>query len=102
MPFAAGDAVIDGERDRGAILKKLDQLEATARAKGFAIGTGSAFDVTVDAVTSWVAEAKKRGIEIVPVSAVAIDPGERLSVAEEEAGRSRDRCPTGPASASWC
>jgi polysaccharide deacetylase 2 family uncharacterized protein YibQ len=74
VPLATGDAVIDSERDRGAILKKLDQLEATARAKGFALGTGSAFDVTVDAVTSWVAEAKKRGIEIVPVSAVAVDP----------------------------
>ena len=74
VPFASGDAIIDAERDRGAILKKLDQLEATARAKGFALGTGSAFDVTVDAVTSWVAEAKKRGIEIVPVSAVAVDP----------------------------
>ncbi|MCX7303431.1 MAG: divergent polysaccharide deacetylase family protein [Hyphomicrobiales bacterium] len=74
VPLASGDAIIDGERDRGAILKKLDQLEATARAKGFALGTGSAFDVTVDAVTAWVAEAKKRGIEIVPVSAVAVDP----------------------------
>ena len=74
MPFAAGDAAIDEVRERGAILKKLDQLERTARAKGFAVGTGSAFDVTVDAVTSWVNEAKKRGIEIVPVSAVAIDP----------------------------
>lgn len=74
VPLASGDAIIDGERDRGAILKKLDQLEATARAKGFALGTGSAFDVTVDAVTSWVAEAKRRGIEIVPVSAVAMDP----------------------------
>jgi uncharacterized protein len=74
VPFAAGDVIIDADRDRGAILKKLDQLEATARAKGFALGTGSAFDITVDAVTSWVAEAKKRGIEIVPVSAVTIDP----------------------------
>jgi polysaccharide deacetylase 2 family uncharacterized protein YibQ len=74
VPFASGDAIIDAERDRSAILKKLDQLEATARAKGYALGTGSAFDVTVDTVTSWVAEAKKRGIEIVPVSAVAVDP----------------------------
>jgi uncharacterized protein len=61
-------------QDRGAILKKLDELERTARAKGFAIGTGSAFAVTVDAVASWVKEAKKRGIEIVPISAVATDP----------------------------
>ena len=44
------------------------------RAKGFAIGTGSAFDVTVDTVSSWINEAKKRGIEIVPISAVANDP----------------------------
>ena len=74
VPFAAGDGIIDGVRERGAILKKLDELEATARARGSAIGIGSAFDMTVDAVVSWVAEAKKRGIEIVPVSAVANDP----------------------------
>lgn len=74
VPFAVADTAIDAEQDRGAILSKLDQLEATARAKGFAIGTGSAFALTVDTVTSWIGEAKKRGIEIVPVSAVASDP----------------------------
>ncbi|RWP63432.1 MAG: divergent polysaccharide deacetylase family protein [Mesorhizobium sp.] len=74
VPFAAGDTSIDAVRDRGAILKKLDELEATARAKGFAVGIGSAFDLTVDTVSSWVIEAKKRGIEIVPISAVAVDP----------------------------
>ncbi|MBN9258338.1 MULTISPECIES: divergent polysaccharide deacetylase family protein [unclassified Mesorhizobium] len=74
VPFVAGDTSIDTVQDRGAILKKLDELEATARAKGSAVGIGSAFDLTVDTVTSWIAEAKKRGIEIVPISAVAIDP----------------------------
>ena len=74
VPFAAGDNTIDGNRSRGAILKKLDELESTARAKGFAIGSGSVFDETVDAVSSWVDEARKRGIEIVPISAVATDP----------------------------
>lgn len=74
VPFVAGDTAIDAVQDRGEILKKLDSLEATARAKGYAVGIGSAFDVTVDTVASWVAEAKKRGIEIVPISAVAIDP----------------------------
>lgn len=74
VPFVSGDTAIDAVQDRGAILKKLDGLEATARAKGFAVGIGSAFDLTVDTVSSWVAEAKKRGIEIVPISAVAIDP----------------------------
>lgn len=74
VPFVAGDMAIDAVQDRGEILKKLDSLEATARAKGSAVGVGSAFDITVDTVASWVAEAKKRGIEIVPISAVAIDP----------------------------
>jgi polysaccharide deacetylase 2 family uncharacterized protein YibQ len=74
VPFAAADATIDTARDRGSVLKELDELERIARAKGFALGTGSAFDVTVDAVASWAAEARKRGIEIVPVSAVALDP----------------------------
>ncbi|TRC85194.1 divergent polysaccharide deacetylase family protein [Mesorhizobium sp. WSM4310] len=74
VPFVAGDTAIDAVQDRGAILKKLDGLEATARAKGTAVGIGSAFDLTVDIVSSWIAEARKRGIEIVPISAVAIDP----------------------------
>jgi hypothetical protein len=74
VPFAAADTAIDAKQDRGEILKKLDELERTARAKGFAIGTGSAFPVTVDTLSGWVAEARKRGIEIVPISALAEDP----------------------------
>lgn len=74
VPVAVADTVVDAQRDRGAIMKKLDELERTARAKGYAVGTASAFDVTVDAVSAWVAEAKKRGIEIVPISAIAVDP----------------------------
>jgi polysaccharide deacetylase 2 family uncharacterized protein YibQ len=74
VPFAGSDMTIDGDRSPGAILKKLDELERTARAKGYAIGTGSAFDETVEAVETWIGEAKKRGIEIVPISALAADP----------------------------
>ncbi|TKT82989.1 divergent polysaccharide deacetylase family protein [Aquamicrobium sp. LC103] len=74
VPFAAADMTLDGVRERGEILRRLDDLERTARAKGFAIGTGSAFDATVDAVAGWIAEARRRGIEIVPISAVANDP----------------------------
>jgi polysaccharide deacetylase 2 family uncharacterized protein YibQ len=74
VPFASSDIAIDAVRERGEILKKLDELERIARAKGYAVGHGSAFDVTVSAVAAWVEEAKKRGIEIVPVSALAFDP----------------------------
>lgn len=77
VALASGDASIDAVRERGPILEKLDELERIARSRGSAIGTGSAFDVTVDAVASWVREAKKRGIEIVPVSALVDDPERR-------------------------
>ncbi|MEK1889945.1 MAG: divergent polysaccharide deacetylase family protein [Phyllobacterium sp.] len=72
--FAASDILIDATQDRGTILKKLDELERIARAKGSAIATGSAFDITVEAVASWVNEAKTRGIEVVPISALVRDP----------------------------
>ncbi len=75
VPYAQGDLVIDQARDRGSILSKLDQLEATARARGFAVGTGTAFDVTVDTVSEWAKGVRMRGIEIVPVSAVMAGPG---------------------------
>jgi len=74
VPFVAGDDVIDQDRERGAILGKLDELERTARAKGFAVGSGIALNTTIDAVSSWAGEARKRGVELVPISAVAVDP----------------------------
>jgi uncharacterized protein len=74
VPFAAAEATIDADRQRGAILERLDDLERLARSQGFAIGTGSAFDVTVETVASWITEARRRGIEIVPISALANDP----------------------------
>lgn len=72
--FAASDLLIDGAQERGAILQKLDELERIARAKGTAIGVGSAFDTTVHTVSNWANEVKARGIEIVPVSALVRDP----------------------------
>lgn len=74
VPFAAGDLVIDQVQDKNEILKSLDQLEATARARGTAIATGTGFDVTVDAVAEWVKGARKRGIEVVGVASLARDP----------------------------
>ena len=56
-------------------LSDLTISNASPARQGYAIGTGSAFDTTVETVASWVAEARRRGVEIVPVSALANDPG---------------------------
>lgn len=77
VPFAGADQTIDASHERGDILKKLDELERTARAKGTALGVGSGFDATIAAVAEWIGEARKRGIEFVPVSALAFDPEKR-------------------------
>lgn len=74
VPFAAADTVIDDEPQRGAILESLDTLERVARSRGFAVGVGSALDVTVATVAEWAQDARESGIELVPVSAVAFDP----------------------------
>ena len=76
-PFAVSDLVLDDERSAEAIRRQLDTLERIARAKGTAIGVGSAFEVSIDTIAAWAAEVEGRGIEIVPISALAFDPEAR-------------------------
>ncbi|MGF9695177.1 divergent polysaccharide deacetylase family protein [Rhizobium sp. 0TCS1.26] len=71
LPRAFGDVAIDAQVDGQAILRKLDDLERIAQRKGMAIGVGSAFDETVEAVAEWIEKAEGRGVEIVGVSALA-------------------------------
>ncbi|WP_043619999.1 divergent polysaccharide deacetylase family protein [Ensifer sp. ZNC0028] len=74
VPHGFADLTLDSELSRGAILRKLDELERIARRNGTAIGVASAFDESVGAIASWVSEAQARGIEIVGVSALVKDP----------------------------
>ncbi|WP_137130555.1 divergent polysaccharide deacetylase family protein [Rhizobium sp. FY34] len=75
-PHGFADLTLDAQVQREAILKKLDDLERIAQRKGTAIGVGSVFDETVDAVAEWVREAQGRGVEIVGVSALVSQPAE--------------------------
>ena len=75
--FAASDVLIDGSQEPAEIRKQLETLERVARADGTAIGVASAFDVSVDAVAAWIREAEARGIKVVPISALAMDPENR-------------------------
>jgi len=70
-PYVTGHVVIDATQDPSAIAERLKELERIAEASGYAIGSGSAFEVTVDSVAAWANGAKKRGFEIVGVSALA-------------------------------
>jgi polysaccharide deacetylase 2 family uncharacterized protein YibQ len=76
VPYARADFVIDTVDDQVAITNRLAQLEALASQRGYAIGSGSAFPNTIEAVRAWAATALARGYEIVPVTALRVDPAE--------------------------
>ncbi len=71
LPHAFGDVTLDGQLQKDAILKKLDELERIAARKGTAVGVASAFDESVEAIKQWSEEAAQRGIEIVGISTLA-------------------------------
>ncbi len=70
VPFARGDMIIDADRSAKAIQNNLLALEKLARRNGRAIGVASAFPRTVQQISRWVEQAEKRGIDIVPISAL--------------------------------
>ncbi len=65
-----GQVVIDVVADAAGIEAALAQLEAIAQKNGFAIGTGSGLEITIDTVAEWARQLESRGILLVPVSAV--------------------------------
>ena len=69
LPAGRADLVIDNGQSRKQIAEALAQLEALARERGFAIGSGSALPATIEAIDEWSKELAARGIILVPVSA---------------------------------
>ncbi|SER23502.1 hypothetical protein SAMN05216548_113131 [Faunimonas pinastri] len=69
LPVLRADEVIDTDRDPAAIEAQLSRLEETARAQGVAVGVASAFPSSVSAIVAWIAQAKTRGVAVVPASA---------------------------------
>lgn len=74
VPYLSGNLVIDTSNDPGSIRAKLKALESLSEARGEAIGSGSALELTIKEVAEWANDAKKRGFEIVGVAALSKDP----------------------------
>jgi len=69
-PHVVADLVIDTERDGQAVEKALLRLESIAREKGTAVGVATGLPETVDRIARFTAGLEKRGIALVPVSAL--------------------------------
>jgi len=74
LPHTTAHMTIDSLRSRPAITKKLKELEEMAKRTGLAIGVATAFPETISQLAKFLKNAKKRGLEITPVSAIANEP----------------------------
>jgi uncharacterized protein len=69
MPIKRAQVVIDADPNPQAIIAQLTLLEEQATGTGFAVGTGTGLEVTIDTVRDWAKAAAERGIVLVPVTA---------------------------------
>jgi polysaccharide deacetylase 2 family uncharacterized protein YibQ len=70
-PYLRADVVLDADLSPDAIDKRLDQLLAVARQRGYAVATATAFPVSIERIAAFARDAANRGFVIVPVSALA-------------------------------
>jgi uncharacterized protein len=69
MPVKRAQVVIDRDPNPQAIIAQLTLLEEQATGTGFAVGTGTGLQVTIETVRDWAKAAAERGIILVPISA---------------------------------
>jgi len=67
---ATADRVVDNQINAQAILAQLTGLEATAKTRGQALGTGMAFPVTLAVAQKWTQSLDGKGIQLAPASAM--------------------------------
>ncbi|MEX2408839.1 MAG: divergent polysaccharide deacetylase family protein [Rhodovibrionaceae bacterium] len=70
VPVVARDIFLDHEQAPDFIAAQLRALEDLARQRGYAIGIGHPHGITLQALESWIPQARARGIDFVPISAV--------------------------------
>ena len=72
---ASANRIIDETQNPAAILGQLNALEALAKTRGSAMGSGFSYPVTVEAVARWTAGLEARGLQLAPASAMTQRPG---------------------------
>lgn len=69
LHFAEAARVIDSEPTASAIDEQLLHLEAIALQRGYAMGTGFAFPLTIDQLRDWTSTLESKGYVLAPASA---------------------------------
>jgi uncharacterized protein len=72
LPFAKADIAIDAVPTPVEIDHALGRLEMAARDHSVAVGISSALPVAIDHIAKWAKALESRGIQLVPITAVAL------------------------------
>lgn len=72
---ASADKIIDQTQSPAAVIAALNSLEAQAKIRGSALGTGFSYPVTVETAARWTAGLEQRGLQLAPASAMTMRPG---------------------------
>lgn len=72
---ASADKIVDQTQSPAAVIAALNSLEAQAKIRGSALGTGFAYPVTVETAARWTAGLEQRGLQLAPASAMTMRPG---------------------------
>lgn len=67
---ASADRIVDNQINSTAINAQLGGLEATAKSRGSALGTGFAYPVTLAVALKWTQGLDAKGIQLAPASAM--------------------------------
>lgn len=71
VPRVINNRYIDADINREAIDRRLEQLERLARLHKVAVGLAHPYPVTLNRLAQWTATLAGKGIDLVPISAVA-------------------------------
>jgi polysaccharide deacetylase 2 family uncharacterized protein YibQ len=68
LPTISRDVFLDDDQSAGAVRAQLAATERVARHKGYAVAIGHPHATTMDVLPEWIADAQRRGFELVPVN----------------------------------
>jgi uncharacterized protein len=74
LPFAKADVTIDAVPTVSEIDHALGRLEMAARERSIAVGISSDLPVAIDHIAKWAKTLAEHGIQLVPITAVALKP----------------------------
>lgn len=70
IPYVARDIFLDNIETVPAVMAQLRLLEKMAKKRGYAVAIGHPYNCTVTALKEWMPNAKAKGFELVPLSAI--------------------------------